>query len=180
MNLLAMIRLLLPVTLLLASCSSALAVIDFDREVRPVLADHCYACHGPDEQSRQGGDPDAGGLRFDTRNGAMSDLGGYRAIVPGQPEKSEFIRRILSTDDDERMPPADHHKQLSDQQKHTLVEWVRQGATWSDQWAWKSPQRFTPPAVRQTDLVSNWIDRSFSLDWKRKGLNRLTKLIVAR
>src|SRR5215813_148001 len=76
--------------------------VDFNRDIRPILSNTCAKCHGPDAAQRKGGKD---GLRLDVREDAVADLGGYAAIVPGQPEKSELIRRIKSTDDDERMPP---------------------------------------------------------------------------
>ena len=84
--------------------------VDFIREIQPILAKRCYACHGPDAPQRQGGGRE--GLRLDTRQGAFEDLGGYYAIVPGDLEESELIRRIQSDDPDEVMPPRDHRKSL--------------------------------------------------------------------
>ena len=137
--------------------------VSFDRDIRPILSDNCYACHGPHKETREGGDPDTGGLRLYVREGATTDLGGYAAVVPGSPEDSELIRRILSTEESEVMPPAEHRKRLTAEQKQTLVRWVREGAKWSDQWAWSPPQRFESPAVEHTGDVRNWID-TFILD----------------
>src|SRR5215471_10401999 len=76
--------------------------IDFNRDIRPILSNQCAKCHGPDAKERKGG---SDGLRLDVREAALADLGGYAAIVPGQPEKSVLVERINSRDDDERMPP---------------------------------------------------------------------------
>jgi hypothetical protein len=145
--------------------------IDFNRDIRPILADNCYACHGPDEEERQGGDPDAGGLHFDTKEGAFAPLGDDRfAIVAGKPEESELVRRITSTDEYEVMPPADHRKSLTDEQKELLTEWIRQGAEWSGHWSYSPPTRHAPPAVEHTEHVRNWIDRFILARLEQEGL----------
>lgn len=129
------------------------ATIHFDRDIRPILSDNCYACHGPDEQAR------SSELRLDRRDGAMAELDGHFAVVAGKPEESELIRRILSTDPDEVMPPPDHLKQLTAEQKQQLVDWVQQGAEWSDQWAWSAPARIDPPSVNDAAWPQNWVDQ---------------------
>ena len=85
---------------------SAAPELDFNRDIRPILSDKCFSCHGPDAHERKAD------LRFDTREGAMADLGGYAAIVPGNAEKSEFVARIVTDDPDDLMPPEDSHKKL--------------------------------------------------------------------
>src|SRR5947199_7700783 len=74
--------------------------IGFNRDIRPILSENCYACHGPDKNKRKAD------LRLDTKEGAFADLGGYRAIEPGKPDRSELYRRITEGNDKERMPPA--------------------------------------------------------------------------
>ena len=109
--------------------------IDFNRDVRPILSDNCFSCHGFDESSREAG------LRLDTRVGATSDLGGYSAIVPGNPEQSELISRITTEDADLLMPPAGTHKKKLDPTKvNVLRQWIRQGATWGQHWAFDPPK----------------------------------------
>ena len=105
----------------------------FNRDIRPILSDNCFVCHGPDENQRQTD------LRLDIRDGAIADLGGYAAIVPGNSDESELIRRILSDDADEIMPPAAHRKKLTSAQKELLQRWVDQGAEWQPHWAWIPP-----------------------------------------
>ncbi len=83
--------------------------VDFTRDVRPILSNKCFKCHGPDESERQGG---TDGLRLDTEAGAFEDLGGYAVIVRGKPGESELIRRVESSDDAEKMPPPDSGKKL--------------------------------------------------------------------
>src|SRR5438552_1693734 len=84
--------------------------VDFNRDIRRVLSDNCFKCHGPDAKERKGGKH---GLRLDTREGAMMDLGGYAAIVPGHPENSELVRRITTNDPDDKMPPTESATKLS-------------------------------------------------------------------
>ncbi|MBX3436729.1 MAG: PSD1 domain-containing protein [Planctomycetaceae bacterium] len=145
--------------------------ISFDRDIRPILSNTCYACHGPDEQVRQGGDPELGGLRLDTRSGAFAALGGDRfAVVAGDPATSELVRRIWSTDDSDVMPPADHLIQLTEEQKELLTEWIRSGAEWKEHWAYTRPHRWTPPDVEHGDEVGNWIDRFIVARLQQEGL----------
>ena len=85
--------------------------IDFTRDIRPLLSDNCFACHGPDLKQIKAD------LRLDTREGAISDLGGYSAVVPGKPSDSELVVRILSDDEGDLMPPPDSGKKLNSHQK---------------------------------------------------------------
>ncbi len=128
--------------------------IDFNRDIRPILSDNCYACHGPDGAQRQGGGEH--GLRLDVEEQAFADLGGHFAIVPGDVEASELIQRIHSTDDDFVMPPRDHRKSLTATQKKLLSQWVEQGAEWSRHWAYVAPRKQARPSVRRAG--GNWID----------------------
>lgn len=115
--------------------------IEFNRDIRPILSDACFHCHGPDQHTRESG------LRLDVREAALKEgeLGGI-AIVPGKPEESDLIRRIYSTDADEQMPPAKAHKELSATQKETLKQWIAQGAEYQIHWAYLPIQRPTVPA----------------------------------
>ncbi|HBF23526.1 MAG TPA: hypothetical protein DDW23_06915, partial [Planctomycetes bacterium] len=108
--------------------------ISFNRDVRPILADKCFACHGPDGGSRKAG------LRLDRHEDATSDLGGYAAIVPGNLDASELAYRIRA-DEDDRMPPADYRKFLSEKEKHTLERWIEEGAVYEKHWALIAPER---------------------------------------
>lgn len=115
--------------------------IQFNRDVRPILSDACFHCHGPDKNTRESG------LRLDVREDALrkGELGGL-AIVPGNPERSDLVRRILSDDEDEQMPPPDAHKVLSAAQKETLKQWIAQGAEYQIHWAYLPIQRPVVPA----------------------------------
>ena len=126
---------------------SADDTVDFNRDVRPILANHCWSCHGRDEASRKAG------LRLDTREAALAaGDSGQPALVPGQPAASALLQRIHATDSDEIMPPPEFRKPLSDRQKSVLQNWIRQGAHYADHWAFIPPQRPPLPAVRP----SNW------------------------
>jgi len=110
--------------------------IDFNRDIRPIFSDHCYACHGPDQNKRKAG------LRLDLKEGAFKELdsGGF-AIVPGQPKSSALLKVIsLPPDDDDHMPPA-KSKQLSAAQIDLLRRWIEQGAKWAEHWAYVAPVR---------------------------------------
>jgi hypothetical protein len=127
--------------------------IGFNREIRPILSENCYACHGPDAGSKKIR------LRLDTEAGARADLGrGRRAIVPGAPERSEMIRRITHRDEALRMPPVDSPHRLTEREITLLTEWIRQGAPWEAHWAFVRPQRPTLPRVSQKEWVRNEID----------------------
>src|SRR5436190_13056473 len=114
------------------------AEIDFNREIRPILSNHCYACHGPDANKRKAD------LRLDQKDSAFGPAeSGECAVIPGNLEKSELIRRITSTDKDEAMPPPKELKQLKTEQIELLKRWVAQGAKWTAHWAFEPIQ--TPP-----------------------------------
>ncbi len=141
--------------------------IDFNRDVRPILSNHCFKCHGRDKKERQGG---TDGLRLDTKEGAVADLGGYAAIVRGKPEASELVLRIRSKDPDERMPPADSGKKLTPEEITRLVEWVKQGAPYAQHWSFVKPIRPQLPTL-QVD------PRSPLVSWPR---NEVDQFILAR
>ena len=123
------------------SVARAAEAVRFDRDVLPVLAENCFACHGPDAGHRQAD------LRLDTFAGATADRDGARAIVPGNPQASELITRIHSTDPDVVMPPPDSNKQLSDAEKDLLERWIAAGAAYDAHWAYKPLTRPDVPAV---------------------------------
>ncbi|WP_417747193.1 PSD1 and planctomycete cytochrome C domain-containing protein [Rosistilla oblonga] len=115
------------------------AEVEFNRDVRPILAETCYACHGFDEAAREGD------LRLDTFSGATGADGGSTAIVPGDPDDSELMLRVLSDDPDTVMPPHESGKQLTAAQKQTLRDWIAQGATYDQHWAFAPPHRSPLP-----------------------------------
>ncbi|MEM7234329.1 MAG: c-type cytochrome domain-containing protein, partial [Planctomycetota bacterium] len=95
--------------------------VDFGREVLPLLSENCFQCHGPDDENRKGK------LRLDRREGAIAELGGHRAVVPGDPSSSVLMQRILSKDPDERMPPIDSDRVLSAEDIDILRRWIESG-----------------------------------------------------
>ena len=124
------------------AAAPAAEVIRFDRDILPVLADKCFACHGPDAGHRQAD------LRLDTFAGATADRDGARAIVPANPQASELITRIHSTDPDVAMPPPDSNKQLSDAEKDLLERWIADGAAYDAHWAYRPLIRPQIPSSR--------------------------------
>jgi hypothetical protein len=115
--------------------------IDFARDVRPILSDHCFKCHGNDEEKREAG------LRLDTAEGAYADLGGYQAVKPHDPETSELIERITADDPDLRMPPADSGLTLDADKIETLRAWIEQGAAYDQHWSFRPIVRPELPAT---------------------------------
>ena len=126
--------------------------IEFNRDIRPILADRCFACHGPDANHREAD------LRLDDEASAKQS-----AIVPGKPDKSELVARITSDDPDVRMPPPDSGKNLSPEEIELVTRWIAEGAEFQAFWAYVSPRRHPVPNVERNEWPSNWIDR-FVLD----------------
>jgi hypothetical protein len=166
---------ILPLALLIFSSLAAWGEgVSYNREVRPILSDKCFYCHGTDPDHRKGD------RRLDTREGALADIDGIRAIVPGKPEESDAIIRILSDDKDELMPPPKSHKTLTAAEKETLRRWVAEGAKYEPHWAFVAPVR---PAVSagvnavdffvEKTLVANTLSFSPQAD-KGAQLRRLT------
>ena len=104
------------------AATAAPAKLEFNRDVRPILSDKCFKCHGPDSQARKAD------RRLDVREAALAELDGVRAIVPGMPEQSELVHRIESSDPDEQMPPRKSNLRLSKDEIAVLRRWVAEGA----------------------------------------------------
>jgi len=120
--------------------------LQFNRDIRLILSDNCFLCHGPDGNRREAD------LRLDVRDEAM----GHQAIVPGKPDESELVARIDSSDPDTIMPPPDSHKQLSDRQKALLKRWIAEGAEYQGHWAYESPVKpATPEGVNAIDYLTS-------------------------
>ncbi len=138
----------------------------FAREVRPVLAEHCFKCHGPDEETRKSG------LRLDTPEGALQPAkSGKVAIKPGDPQASELVRRIFTPDEDDLMPPPAAKRPLTEEQRNILKRWVTAGAKYEPHWAFQPPRQAPLPAVRQTGWVKNPIDTFVLARLEREGLS---------
>ena len=121
--------------------------ISFNRDIRPILSDKCFHCHGPDEHSREAD------LRFDIKENAM------HVIELGDPESSDMISRILEEDADSRMPPEEINKPLKVEEIELLQKWIKQGAPWSDFWAYVAPEKHEIPSSKHYGEKANWIDR---------------------
>ena len=116
---------------------SAQDAIQFNRDIRPIFIETCLTCHGPDSASRKAD------LRMDQRDAAIE----HGAISPGKPDESEMIRRIMSHDPEEIMPPPELKKPLSDGQKKLLVDWIQSGAEYQQHWSYIAPVKAEVPAV---------------------------------
>ena len=130
--------------------------IDYNWDVRPILSQNCFRCHGLATSTRKAG------LRLDIAESAYAKLPeepDKRAVVPGRPEESELVRRITSVDPDERMPPKDSHKILSPTEVATLVKWIDQGAQYKKHWAYIPPQEVAPKPSQFDSRAANPIDR---------------------
>jgi len=157
-----------PVVVLASSAMSRGAEpVDFNRDVRPLLSNKCFKCHGPDPAERKGG---TNGLRLDTADGIRADLGGHAAVAPGKPEQSELIRRITTPDADEVMPPPQAGERLNPREVQILTEWVRQGAPVSTHWSYTRPVRPAVPGVKHGVWPRNDIDRFLLARLEREGL----------
>ena len=137
--------------------------VDFARDIRPLLSDNCFACHGPDAKQRKAD------LRLDTREGALADLAGTSAVVPGKPSESELVRRVTTDDEDDLMPPPDSGKKLDATQKALLQRWIAEGAEYELHWSYKPVTRPMPPRVNNDSFVRNDIDRFVLSTLRDKG-----------
>jgi len=126
--------------------------VEFNRDIRPILSDACFNCHGPDKSKRKGG------LHFDTEESARADLGGYFAIVPGKPRESMLIQRVTSNDPAKRMPPPSSGPALSKDKIGLLQQWIAQGAKWQKHWSFIPPERPPLPEVQLKNWPRNPID----------------------
>ena len=136
--------------LFLSLASLAHGTLDFNRDVRPILSDKCFACHGPDEEGRKAD------LRLDIESEAKND--NLMAIVSGSPEDSEMIYRIHSVEEDELMPPPEIGKPLTQKEKEILEQWIKEGAAWADHWAYVPPVDHPTPEVKDKQWSTHWID----------------------
>ena len=142
--------------------------IDFSRDIKPILSNICFRCHGPDEGERKGGKD---GLRLDQAAGATADLGdGSHAIVPGDPAKSELIKRITSQNPDEAMPPKSLNKKLTPHEIELLTQWVKEGGKYSNHWSYVKAVRPPPPKVRDAAWPKNEIDHFILARLESEGL----------
>jgi mono/diheme cytochrome c family protein len=128
-------------------------VVEFNRDIRAILSDNCFACHGPDKNQRKAD------LRFDTEEGPFGARGDIRPIVPGKPGESEMFRRVSAKDPKERMPPAKFGKQLTQRQIALIGRWIEQGAKWQKHWSRLALKQPELPEVHDRSWPWNPIDR---------------------
>ncbi len=131
----------------------------YNRDVRPILADACFRCHGFDKNKREGD------RRLDTREGALAENEGKKAIVPGKSDESEMVKRFLTSDKDDIMPPPEESRQLTSREKDILKRWIEQGAEYQDHWAYIPPGKTAVPRGE-----ANPIDAFVAARFKETGL----------
>src|SRR6266498_2621884 len=132
------------------SVMGAASTVHFNRDIRPVLSENCFACHGPDANRRKAG------LRLDTKEGIFERTAKHEpAVVPGKLEKSELWRRIAATDPDDVMPPPKSHKTLKPEQKELFKQWILAGAPWQGHWAYIKPERPLVPESSKFKVQSS-------------------------
>lgn len=135
--------------------------VDFNRDIRPILSDTCFACHGPDASQRKAG------LRFDNKEGTFAKTG---VVVPGDSLNSRLVKRITASEPELRMPPAGSGRALTAKQIELLRRWIDEGAKWETHWAYVPPKRPEPPEVADTNWPRNAIDRFILARLGREGL----------
>jgi len=138
--------------------------VDFKRDIRPILSNNCFLCHGPDDKNRKGD------LRLDRKEDAFKKVEGKAAFVPGKPEQSEAYLRITTADPDDQMPPKKSGKKLTPKQIELIRKWVQQGARWSDHWSFVAPERSAIPGVKTKSWVQTPVDAFVLARLEREGM----------
>ncbi len=157
------VRPMLPVSLLLAATAAAAGPVDFNREIRPLFARHCTACHG--------GVKEAGGISFVYRDKAMAaGDSGNAAIVPGDPSASELVRRIKATDPDDVMPKPEHGPPLPAEEIAMIERWIAEGAEWQEHWAFEAPVDAGLPEISAPDWPTAPLDHHVLARLEAEGL----------
>src|SRR5690606_8281226 len=139
--------------------------LKFNRDVRPILSDACFRCHGFDQHSREAD------LRLDIREGALADRDGAPVIIPGKPEESELIRRITSHDESEQMPPPEANKKLTKKQIDILRRWIADGAEYEPHWSFVPPTKAPLPSVKNKSWPQNPIDHFILAELEKRKLS---------
>ncbi len=140
------------------------AQVRFNRDIRPIVANACFQCHGPDPGGRKAK------LRFDREEGFFGAREGGPTVVKGQPDKSPLYQRLITKDPDDLMPPAKSHKVLKAEEKEKIRKWIAQGAPWEPHWAFIKPERPALPAVKNAKWVRNPIDAFVLARLEAQGL----------
>jgi hypothetical protein len=150
----------LALLLLAASVASAAPPLDFNRDIRPILSENCFYCHGQDSNKREAD------LRLDLRDAALES----EAFTPHDAAASELVKRINSDDPDLLMPPPKSNRRLSPDQKKLLERWINEGAAYTQHWAFVAPRRPPLPEVQRTEWVRTPIDRFVLAKLEEEGL----------
>jgi hypothetical protein len=159
-----LLRVLL-ITVVLAMFNSRAVAVDYQRDVRPILAQNCFQCHGADDAARQAG------LRLDQSTGATSELeSGNRAVIPGKPAASELLSRVTASDASLLMPPVETGKRLTAAEVETLRQWIAGGAPYAAHWAYQKPEAAMLPAVKDVAWTANSIDHFVLARLEHEGL----------
>lgn len=147
-------RFFLATALFVAGCGTLLSAadLDFARQIRPILSDKCFACHGPDRKNQKAG------LRLDVREAALKERDGIRPIVPGDPSASEIIKRMFASDPDDIMPPPEAKNPLSNAERQLLKQWIQEGAEYAGHWAFEPIRKPTEPKVGNPNRRRTSID----------------------
>src|SRR5271163_2070683 len=155
-------------TAILLAASSGLSATDaklgYNRDVRPILSDKCFKCHGPDSQARKAE------LRLDVRESAMALHDGVPPVVPGKPEQSEVVRRIETDDPEDHMPPLKSNLRLSKDEAAVLRRWIAEGAEYQPHWSLTPPKAAPVPEVKLAGWPRHAIDRFVLARLERDGL----------
>jgi mono/diheme cytochrome c family protein len=138
--------------------------VTFNRDVRPILSDICFQCHGPDKNKRKAD------LRLDAEEALFDDRGGYRILVKGKPDQSELYRRITAPEGEGHMPPKASGRKLTPAQIDSIRHWIEQGAVWQKHWAFMTPTRPSLPPVKNPDWTRNGIDHFVLARLEKEGL----------
>jgi hypothetical protein len=163
------IRHMYPAGFIMLLCSMSVADAEetrlhFNRDIRPILSNKCFRCHGFDEKGRKGD------LRLDQREAAIATRDGKQAIVPGKPQQSELIHRIDTTDTDDIMPPPESKFSLTAAERETLRRWIAEGAEYEAHWSLLPPTSATLPEVKRADWSRNEIDRFILARLEKEGM----------
>lgn len=140
--------------------------IRFDRDIKPILSDRCFHCHGPDNKHREAD------LRLDQKEAAFANRDGHPALVPGRLEKSALWERITSDDEFVKMPPPDSNKKLTAKEIDLIKQWIEQGAEWSDHWSFVTPVKPELPKVPSNFTIKNPIDHFITRKLQEQGLEQ--------
>jgi len=140
-------------------------IVRFDRDIKPILSDRCFHCHGPDPEHREAD------LRFDQKEAAFAERDGHAALVAGNLEKSAVWERIISNDEFTKMPPPESNKKLTAKEIDLIKRWIEQGAVWTDHWSFVTPVKSDPPKVASGVPANNPIDQFIGQKLHEQGLS---------